>query len=328
MSVRLSYCVVNTNGRELLLKCLDAIERTAPAGVEREVLVLDNASDDGSADAARDRFPQARLIALEKRTGKAENDTTLLRQASGDYCLLLNEDSELTDGAVAALLEALEGDPRAAVAGAQLIGAEGAPVPCAWRLPGVATALAGAVFAHRVLTVQSGGDETREVGWVQSSAMLVRRGAAEQVGYLDPAFFVYSDETDFEKRLHEAGWSVLYVPAARAIHHDQMASDAGGAERRTVEYHRNRDLYLRKHEGDAVAFLLRPLQAFPYLVRAVAALVLPGHSARRYWLHAKQALLPGSGEGIREAAAAYNLTNGPRRESPARTPPEPPRSQA
>jgi N-acetylglucosaminyl-diphospho-decaprenol L-rhamnosyltransferase len=322
MSVRLSYCVVNTNGRELLLRCLDAIERTAPAGVEREVLVLDNASDDGSADAVRDRFPDARLIALEKRTGKAENDSTLLGEATGEFCLLLNEDSELTGGAVAALLEALEGDPRAAVAGAQLIGAEGEPVPCAWRLPGVGTALAGAVFAHRALTVQSRGEETREVGWVQSSAMLVRRAAAEQVGYLDPAFFVYSDETDFEKRLHDAGWSILYVPAARALHHDQMASDAGGAERRTVEYHRNRDLYMRKHKGDAVAFLLRPLQAFPYLVRAIAALVLPGHSARRYWLHAKQALRPGSGEGIREAAEAYNLKADPRPESPGQTPRE------
>jgi GT2 family glycosyltransferase len=306
MSVRLSYCVVNTNGRELLLKCLGAIEATSPPGVESEILVLDNASDDGSADAVREHFPQARLIALDQRTGKAENDSTLLHEASGDFCLLLNEDSELTEGATGSLLEALEGDSKAAVAGAQLIGAGGEPVPCAWRLPGVGTAFAGAAFLHRQFTVQSGGDATREVGWVQSSAMLVRRDAAEQVGYLDPAFFVYSDETDFEKRLHDAGWSVLYVPAARAIHHDQMASDAGGAERRTVEYHRNRDLYLRKHKGDAVAFLLRPLQAFPYVLRAIAALVLPGHSARRYWLHARQALLPRSGKGIREAAEERN----------------------
>jgi GT2 family glycosyltransferase len=306
MGVRLSYCVVNTNGRELLLKCLGAIERTTPPGVEREVLVLDNASEDGSADAVRDRFPDARLIALEERTGKAENDSALLCEASGDYCLLLNEDSELTEGAVTALIEALDADPRAAVAGAQLIGTDGTPVPCAWRLPGIGTALAGAVFLHRLFTVQSGGDQTREVGWVQSSAMLVRRAAAEQVGYFDPQFFVYSDETDFEKRLEDAGWSVLYVPAARAIHHDQMASDDAGAERRTVEYHRNRDLYLRKHKGDAVAFVLRPLQAFPYVLRSIAALVLPGHSARRYWLHARQALLPRSGKGIREAAEERN----------------------
>ena len=69
------------------------------------------------------------------------------------------------------------------------------------------------------------------------------------MGYLDPAFFVYSDETDFCKRLHDAGWRVLFVPSARAIHHDQLNTDLGAARRRIVEFHRNRDLYLRKHHG-------------------------------------------------------------------------------
>ncbi len=108
---KLSYCVVNTEGREFLLACLDAIERTHPAGVEREILVLDNASGDGSADAVRARGGEIRLIALEQRTGKGANDSTLMREAKGEYCLLLNEDSELRPGAAAALLEAMEADP-------------------------------------------------------------------------------------------------------------------------------------------------------------------------------------------------------------------------
>src|ERR671915_2608697 len=136
----ISYCVVNTNGRELLMRCLDAIERTHPAAVEREVLVLDNASDDGSADAVRARGGDVRLIALERRTGKAENDSTLLREARGDHTLLLNEDAELQDGAPGRLLSALEQDPNAAVAAAQLLSPDGEPQPTAWRLPGVGTA--------------------------------------------------------------------------------------------------------------------------------------------------------------------------------------------
>jgi N-acetylglucosaminyl-diphospho-decaprenol L-rhamnosyltransferase len=306
--VLVSYCVVNTNGRDFLLACLEAIERTAPPEMEREVLVLDNASDDGSADAARAAAAGIRLIALDRRTGKAENDSRLLQDAGGRYCLLLNEDTELRPGAVEALVEALERDPEAAAAGALLLSSDRDPQACAWRLPGLGTALAGAVFLHRRLTVQSRGDETREVGWVQSSAMLVRREAAEQVGWLDRDFFVYSDETDFCKRLGDAGWRILYVPAAEAIHHDQMASDAAGVERRVVEFHRNRDLYLRKHRGRAAAFLLRPLLALPYLMRTLGGLLLPGHSPRRYWLHARQALRPRSGEGIREAAEAYNAS--------------------
>ena len=302
----LSYCVVNTNGRELLLACLEAIGRTTPPDLEHEVIVLDNASDDGSADAVRTLDREIRLIALEERDGKAANDSRLLQEAHGEYCLLLNEDSELQPGAVAALLGALRSDKHAAAAGAQLLAPDGREVPCAWRLPGVGTALAGAAFLHRRSTVESGGAATRPVGWVQSSAMLVRREAAEQVGWLDPGFFVYSDETDFCKRLGDAGWRILHVPSARAVHHDQMAQDARGAERRIVEYHRGRNRYLRKHLGSARAALLRPLLAWPYLLRALAALVLSGHSPRRYWLHARQALRPGSGEGLREAADARN----------------------
>jgi N-acetylglucosaminyl-diphospho-decaprenol L-rhamnosyltransferase len=314
--VLLSYCVVNTNGRGFLLACLEAIERTTPPDLEHEVLVLDNASDDGSADAVRGLDRDIRLIALDWRVGKAANDSRLIEEARGEFCLLLNEDSELQRGAVPALVGALRTDRQAAVAGAQLLSPEGRPVPCAWRLPSAETALAGALFLHRRFAVESGGEATRPVGWVQSSAMLVRRQAALAIGGFDSDFFVYSDETDFCKRLTEAGWRILYVPSARAIHHDQMAQDAAGAERRIVEYHRGRDRYLRKHLGRAQAALLRPLLAAPYLLRAVAALALPGHSTRRYWLHARQALLPGRGDGIREAAEAYKRSRVARADAP------------
>jgi GT2 family glycosyltransferase len=304
--VLISYCVVNTNGGELLLRCLESIERTAPPGVEREVLVLDNASDDGSAAGVEALGTGVRLIARNRRAGKAENDSTLMRAAGGRYCLLLNEDAELRAGAVASLCDALEADPGAAVAAAQLESPDGRAQPCAWRLPGVATALAAAVFSHRGFTVQSGGRATRPVGWAQSSAMLVRRAAAEEVGYLDPAFFVYSDETDFCKRLGDAGWRILYVPAAHAVHHEQLATDAPAARRRIVEFHRGRDRYMQKHHSKVAVAVVRPLTAWAYLVRALVAVVVDGHRPRRYLLHARQALRPGRGEGIREAAEAYN----------------------
>jgi N-acetylglucosaminyl-diphospho-decaprenol L-rhamnosyltransferase len=298
----LSYCVVNTNGREFLLACLEAIERTVPADLEREVLVLDNASDDGSAEAVRALGREIRLIELDRRSGKAANDSTLLREARGRYCLLLNEDSELQPGAVEALIDALDSDPGAAVAGAQLLDSEGRTVPCAWRFPGIGTALAGALFLHRWLTVQSRGAKTRSVGWVQSSAMLVRREAAIQVGYLDPDFFVYYDECDFCKRLAEAGWRTLYIPAARAIHHDQLATDLGAGLPRIVEFHRNRDLYMRKHGSAAATLAVRLLTAWAYALRALAALVLPSHPARVYLAHTRQALLPSRGESLRDRA--------------------------
>lgn len=304
MAPTLSYCVVNTNGREYLLACLDAIERTHPAGLQREVLVLDNASSDGSAEAVRARGDGVRLIALERRSGKAENDSTLMREARGRYCLLLNEDSELRPGAAGALVAALEADPRAAAAGAQLLDSAGAPVPCAWRFPGVGTALAGALFLHRRLTVQSKGSATRQVDWAQSSALLVRREAAAEIGYMDPQFFVYYDECDFAKRLADAGWHSLFVPGAEAVHHDQLSTDLAKGLPRIVEFHRNRDLYMRKHHGGAAALAVRVLTAWSYGLRALGAAVLPSQPARVYWAHARQALLPEHGESIRDRALA------------------------
>ena len=304
--VRLSFCIVNTNGRELLRVCLDSIARTTPREIEHEVLVLDNASDDGSAEMVERLGRGIRLIALEERAGKAENDSRLLGAAQGELCLLLNEDVELCEGAVAGLVRALEDDPQAAVAAAQLLDPAGEPHACAWRLPGLGTALAGALLLHRWLVVQSRGGRTRPVGWAQSSAMLVRRAGAAGIGFLDPDFFVYSDETDFCRRLGAAGWRILWVPHARAVHREQLSNDAASVERRIVEFHRGRDRYLRKHRSRAIALAARVLGAWPYLLRALAATVLPGREPRRYLLHARQALLPWRGEGLREAAEARN----------------------
>jgi GT2 family glycosyltransferase len=140
--------------------------------------------------------------------------------------------------------------------------------------------------------------------------MLVRRDAVAAVGYLDPAFFVYSDETDLEKRLHDAGGRILWVPAARAVHHEQLASDRAAGGRRVIEFHRGRDRYMRKHHSAVVAALTRALSAWTYGVRALAAAALPGHDAGLYRSHARAALFPGRGEGLREAAEAYNRGRG------------------
>jgi GT2 family glycosyltransferase len=306
----LSYCVVNTNGRDHLVRCLDAIERTHPAGVAAEILVLDNASEDDSCQAVSEwserragrAAGELRLIALERRAGKAENDSTLLREAEGEHCLLLNEDSELRPGAARALLDALEADPRAGAAGAQLLDSAGEPVPCAWRFPGVRTALVGALFMHRRLTVQSGNGAIRPVDWAQSSALLVRREAATAVGYLDPRFFVYYDECDFCRRLADAGWQTLFVPGAEAVHHDQLSTDLAAGLPRIVEFHRNRDRYMRVHHSQAAALAVRLLTAWAYALRALAAALLPNRPARVYWAHARQALVPCRGEGLRERA--------------------------
>src|SRR6188472_2429106 len=215
MAVELTFCVVNTEQRELLVRCLDAIaaERDALA-FETEVLVLDNASHDGSATAARRHRVAPEVVGLDRRRGKGENDTALLQRAQGRYALLLNEDSELRPGAVTALRDALEERDDAAAAGARLLRPDGTEQASAWRFPTPATALVGALFLHKRFTVQRRGQRTRKVDWAQSACLLVRSEAAREIDGFDPVFFVYADEVDFCRRLRDAGWRTLYVPAA------------------------------------------------------------------------------------------------------------------
>ena len=300
MDIDLTYCVVNNDGRDYLLDCLAAIERNHPAKLNSEVLVLDNFSSDGSVEAVQESFPRVEVIAQQAKDGKAANDTTLLKRARGRYCLLLNEDSEVREGTVTALVEALEADSGAGAAGAQLFDGDGQPYACAWKFPGVRTAVIGALFLHSRLTVQSGGEETIEVDWVQSSALMVRREAAEQVGWLDEDFFVYYDECDFCRRLADADWHTLYVPSAEAVHHDQLATDLSAGLPRIVEFHRNRDLYMKKHGSRPAAFAVRLLTAWAYFWRTIASVVIPNAPTHVYWAHTRQALFPYKGESIRD----------------------------
>ena len=309
--IEISYCVVNTSQRDLLVRGLDAIAaERATLPCSSEVLVLDNGSRDGSAQAARAHSTVDELLAFEQRRGKGLNDSELLRRARGRYALLLNEDSELRPGAVRALHGALETHPDAACAGAALRRPDGTQQASAWRFPTPLTALAGALFLHRRLVVQSRGARTREVDWCQSAALLVRREAAAHVDYLDPDFFVYSDEVDFARRLRDAGWRSLWVPDAVAIHHEQLSTDVV-PERRIVEMARGRDRYMRKHHSAAAARAVRWLTAWAYAVRALLAFALPAHSPARYWHHVTATLRPDRGQGVREAAAAYNRARQP-----------------
>jgi hypothetical protein len=169
-----------------------------------------------------------------------------------------------------------------------------------------------ALFLHKQVVVQSAGEDVRAVDWVQSAAMLVRREAAVEIGYFDPQFFVYSDEVDFCRRLASAGWHTLYVPGARAVHHEQL-STGSVPTRRIVEFSRNRDRYMRKHHSAFSAALVRYLTAYAYALRAAGALVLPGHDPKRYAKHVSATLRPNRGEGLAEGADEFNqrLKSGP-----------------
>jgi N-acetylglucosaminyl-diphospho-decaprenol L-rhamnosyltransferase len=198
MAVELSYCVVNTEQRQLLSYCLDAIARErATVDFETETLVLDNASTDGSADTARAHAVTTDVIALERRRHRAQNATALLEP-----------------GATAALHDALAATDDAAAAGATLVTPGGHRQASAWRFPSTWTHAVSMLGLGPRFLVQSHGRTVRDVDWAPAAALLVRREAAAAVGWLQ------EDEIEFCRRLRAAGWRVLYAPEARAVHHD------------------------------------------------------------------------------------------------------------
>ena len=176
--------------------------------------------------------------------------------------------------------------------GPQLLDSDGRPVPCAWRFPGVGTAAAGALFLHRLLTVQSGGGRTRigRLGAVERAAGPARGGGGDRLH--GPRLLRLLRRV----RLLPSGSPTpagtrSTCPAAEAVHHDQLSTDLAAGLPRIVEFHRNRDLYMRKHHGPASAALaVRVLTAWSYALRAARRRFRsPGKPGRIYWAHARQA---------------------------------------
>ena len=249
--VELSYCVVNTSQRELLLRGLDAIAREREAlPFATEVLVLDNGSRDGSAQAAQAHATVDETIALDRARGKGLNDSELLRRARGRYALLLNEDSELQPGATLALWQALQERPQAACAGARLLRPDGAEQPSAWRFPTPLTALAGALLLHRRLTVQSGGTQHARGRLVPvgGAARAPRRGRA---GRLSRRGLLRVLRRGRLRAAAARRGLAQRVRAGRRGDPPRAAVHGRRAQRRIVEMARNRDLYMRKHHSPA-----------------------------------------------------------------------------
>jgi GT2 family glycosyltransferase len=294
----LSVSIVNTNSRVLLLACLDSL-----AGTDAEIVVLDNASEDGSADAVRERFPEVRVIAQSHRAGFGANHNTVIRATTSRYVYVLNEDTTAGDWGVEALTAYLDDHPRIAALGPRIVYPDGRLQDSAWRFPTPLVSTISLATLGRLGVTQSRGDEPRAVDWVMGAAIVLRRDALEEVGLFDESFFLYSEEVDLQFRLRQAGWEVHYLPDLRVVHHESQFS-AEIPERRINEMWRSRHRYWRKHHSGAGARVAALATGAQYAVRAAAA-PLARRSARRMLLHARDSWRV-TGPGLRELAEEWN----------------------
>jgi N-acetylglucosaminyl-diphospho-decaprenol L-rhamnosyltransferase len=293
-----SVSLVNTNSRELLLACLESLQ-----GEPVEIVVLDNASEDGSAAAVRERFPDVRVIEQHHRAGFGANHNTVIRATTGRYVFVLNEDTTSEDWGFDRMVAHLDASPRVAALGPRLVYPDGRSQASAWRFPSPGAAALGLLTLGRVGIVQSGGDETRDVDWAMAAALLLRREALDEVGIFDEEFFIYSEETDLCRRLRQAGWRTQYFPDVTVVHHESQFS-VGIPERRINEMWRGRHRYWDKHHSVAGARAAAACTGAQYAARALVR-VRDHDFAARMRLHARDAIRV-RGPGLRELADDWN----------------------
>jgi N-acetylglucosaminyl-diphospho-decaprenol L-rhamnosyltransferase len=297
----LSVSIVSTDNRDLLLACLESL-----ADTDAEIVVLDNASEDGSADVVRERFPDVRLIAQQYRAGFAANHNTIIRETSGRHVYVLNEDTTAGDWGFERIVAYLDANPRVAVLGPKLVYPDGRPQDSAWRFPTPLVSAAGLVSIGKLGVKQSRGERARAVDWVMGAALVVRRAALEEVGLFDDGFFLYSEEVDLQLRLRRAGWKVRYFPEVTVVHHESQFT-SGIPERRINEMWRSRHRYWRKHHSALGARIAAVSTGAQYALRAVLS-PLAGRDARtakRMLLHARNSWSV-TGPGLRELADERN----------------------
>ena len=291
--------IVNTNNRELLLACLDSLRRE-----DVEIVVLDNASEDGSVDAIRERFQNVRVIAQEFRAGFGANHNAVIRATDSRYIYVLNDDTTSADWGFERMVAHLDANPRVAALGPRLVYPDGRLQASAWRFPTPAVSALGLLTLGKVGVLQSQGDDTRPVGWVMGAALLLRREALDHVGLFDEEFFLYSEEVDLCLRLRRAGWGVEYFPSVTVVHHESQFS-AGIPERRINEMWRSRHRYWRKHHSAPGARIAALATGAQYAFRSGLGLRRDAAFRARMRLHARDAWRV-DGPGLRELADEWN----------------------
>ena len=252
----ITVIVVSYEARSYLERCLGSLDSLAAKG--HEILVVDNASSDGSADLAREGFPFCRVLALERNVGFGAANNLAAREASGDSLLLLNPDAWLEEGCAQALLGALEGSPGLGMVAPVLLYPNG-DRQFSWNptrgligesVQRFRNRFETRFWAHRPCArlLQALGDP----GWLSASCALVRRQAWDDVGGFDEDFFLYFEDVDLCVRLAAAGWEIAETPQASAFH------EKGVTQSNKLAYRKSQFLYYRKHRPSwENRFLLR-----------------------------------------------------------------------
>jgi N-acetylglucosaminyl-diphospho-decaprenol L-rhamnosyltransferase len=272
-SPALTVIIVAYRSAAHLPACFEALSAAA-VGVAWDLVVVDNASGDGTPELVERAAPGVRLILNEANRGFAAAVNQAARTARGRYLLLLNPDARPLPGCVSGLVAELDGTPEAALAGPQLLDSDGTPQPSAWLAPGFLTLAYDALLLHnlwprsRLRLVTPAGQGAVDVECLSGACLLVRRAVFEALGGLDERFFLYYEDTDLGVRARAGGHRVRLVPAARAVH---LVGGSSFQDRREFlrRFHESRRLFLAKHHHGPRGAALRVLHRLGFAVQVL-----------------------------------------------------------
>lgn len=250
----LSVIIVNWNTCELLENCLYSLFEELQRFDNPEVIVVDNASTDGSAAMIKGQFPCVRLIENAKNLGFAAANNIALREARSESICLLNPDTIVIDHALKSLWNVLHSRPNVGIVGAQLLNADGSAqasvgtFPSIWsELPLINRPLSSMQACNRI-ELSSDVLFVKSVDWVSGACLMTKRDIIESIGFLDEGFWLYTEETDWCFRCKVAGWDVLLVPQAQVQHLARAASRQRFVET-MLHFYRSRVRFVHKHRG-------------------------------------------------------------------------------
>jgi GT2 family glycosyltransferase len=249
----MAVAVVNYNTREQLRACLATVEGERPC----EIVVVDNASSDGSAAMVEAAYPQVVLVANETNRGYGAAANQAIARCGAEYVLLLNSDTRLQPGALRALSAYLDAQPRAAVVGPRLVYPDGSlQASCFPRLSPLQTVLMVSSWGKLVAYIPIVGRrylptsphvDARVVPWVKGAALAIRRGAFEDTRGFDESFFLYCEETDLCYRLARLEWEVHFAPVTTVVHTEGASTSLYRSDMMVTFFASLTHLYRRHH---------------------------------------------------------------------------------
>jgi GT2 family glycosyltransferase len=281
-----SVIIVSWNAREFLRNCLNSIQEVGRSTV-REIIVVDNASIDGSAEMVADQFPEVLLIRSAENLGFARANNLGIKRSSGSWLALVNSDVIVHANCFPKLVDFLSSHEKVGLVGPKIFGGDGRLQPSCRRLPTLWNTTCQTfalpsifprsnLFSGRQLPLST-YESAQEVEVLSGCFWMARRSAVDQVGGLDERFFFYAEDVDWCKRFWDNGWKIMLVPEATATHFGG-GSSANAPLRYSIEMIRANLLYWRKHRGvvgwigfywlSLVHHCLRLLARFPQKVFA------------------------------------------------------------